>query len=440
MEQKSWPSRATASSSRRQGNNHMDISGIQINGRRLQEDLLALARFGEEPGGGLMRQALSDADREARQWFKRRMAEAGLEVREDEAANIIGRLEPAKESRGGPCIATGSHIDTVPHGGRFDGAVGICASLEALRSIRESGLSLPVPLELIVFTDEEGSHYAGTFGSRAMFNLLTDGEIYQSKGGGQPTLAQALERMGKDPKKIGQAVRSSSEFLAFLELHIEQGPVLEKMGVPIGIVEGIVGIHRYLILVEGKPGHAGTVPMKERDDALVKAAQVVLAVNRAAVSVGQDTVGTIGEFRVYPGAFNIIPGRVEMSLDLRSMKEKALLLVKAEIDRVIASVNGIRVQAVAMKSGVFMDSSINDEIEAACRRRGVRFHRMKSGAGHDAMSFPPKGIPTGMIFIPCQEGKSHCPEEAIRFEEAAIGTQILADTILGIAERANKGR
>jgi len=418
----------------------MDIAAIKINAGRLQEDLLALARFGEEPEGGMMRKALSAADLKARKWFKRRMTEAGLQVREDEAANIIGRLKPKKESGSGPCIATGSHIDAVPHGGRFDGAVGICAALEALRSIREGGFSLPIPLELIVFTDEEGSHYAGTFGSRAMLSLLTDGEIYKSKESGQPTLAQDLARMGKDPEKIGQAVRSPSEFLAFLELHIEQGPVLDKMGIPIGIVEGIVGIHRCLIHVEGKPGHAGTVPMKERDDALVKAAQIVLAVNQAIVSAGQDTVGTIGEFRVYPGAFNIIPGRVEMSLDLRSMEEKVLMGIKGEIDGVIASVDGARVQPVGMKSGVFMDPRIKEEIEASCRKRGVRFHRLESGAGHDAMSFPVMGIPTGMIFIPCQEGKSHCPEEAIRFEEAAIGTQILADTLLRLSQKGSELR
>lgn len=418
----------------------MEIADVKIHAQRLQEDLRSLGRFGEDPGGGIMRRALSDADLEARRWFKERMAEAGLRVREDEAANIIGRLDPAPGDGKGPCIVTGSHIDAVPHGGRFDGAMGICAGLEALRTIHESRFPLPQALELIVFTDEEGAHYAGTFGSRAMFNLLMEGEIYKSKGSGQPSLAQDLERMGKDPRKIREAVRSPSEFLASLELHIEQGPVLDSMRVPVGVVEGIVGIHRYLIQVEGTAGHAGTIPMKNRDDALIKAAQIVLDVNRTIRAGGPDLVGTIGEFRVFPGAFNIIPGRVEMTLDLRSMKEKILIGVKREIDEVIGSMEKARIQPVAAKSSVFMDGGIQEEIEKSCRERGARYHRLESGAGHDAMTFPIVGIPTGMIFIPCREGISHCPEETVRDEDAAIGTQILTDTILRLSHKLNEIR
>ncbi len=418
----------------------MEIADVKINAQRLQEDLCSLGRFGEDPGGGIMRRALSDADLEARRWFKERMAEAGLRVREDEAANIIGRLDPASGDGKGPCIVTGSHIDAVPHGGKFDGAMGICAGLEALRAIHESRFPLPQALELIVFTDEEGAHYAGTFGSRAMFNLLMEGEIYKSKGSGQPSLAQDLERMGKDPRKIREAVRSPSEFLASLELHIEQGPVLDSMRVPVGVVEGIVGIQRYLIQVEGRSGHAGTIPMKNRDDALIKAAQIVLDVNRTIRAAGPGLVGTIGEFRVFPGAFNIIPGRVEMTLDLRSMKEKILIEIKREIDGVINSVEKARIQPVAAKNSVFMDGGIKEEIEKSCRERGTRYHRLESGAGHDAMTFPVVGIPAGMIFIPCREGISHCPEEAVRDEDAAIGTQILTDTILRLSRKLEKIR
>jgi hydantoinase/carbamoylase family amidase len=411
----------------------MDISRIKVNEVRLRKDLEDLGKFGEEPEGGILRPALSEADLKAREWFKGRMRDAGLQVREDAVANIIGRLDPASGAEGSPCIATGSHIDAVLHGGKFDGAAGLCCSLEALRAIQGSGIPLSCPLELIVFTDEEGGHYAGTFGSRAMFNLLVEDEIYKSRGAGRPFLAQSLERMGKNPAQYAKAVRSPSEFRAFLELHIEQGPVLDSLGIPIGVVEGIVAIDRHMIEVQGKAGHAGTTPMRVRDDALVKAAGIVTAVNRAVRSLGAEIVGTIGEMKVYPGAFNIIPGKVEMTLDLRSMKKSLLKTARGKIREILRSTPGARMETALSKDGSRMDRKIMELIEESCRQRGVSSRRMSSGAGHDAMTFPTQGIPTGMIFIPCEEGKSHCPEESIRWEDAAIGARILADTIMRIA-------
>jgi N-carbamoyl-L-amino-acid hydrolase len=413
----------------------MDISAIRIQENRLRQDLLDLGRFGEFSGRGIKRTALSDADLAARHWFKERMREAGLEVHEDAAANIIGRMDPAAGPKGEPCVATGSHIDTVAQGGKFDGALGICAGLEALRAIRESGLSLPCPCELLVFTDEEGSHFAGTFGSRAMFSHLQEGEMEKSRGAGMANLAQDLRRMGKDPEKIAQAGRSPSDFRAFLELHIEQGPVLEEMSVPIGIVDGIVHLGRYLIRVEGKSGHAGTTPMHLRDDALVKAAGIVTAVNEAVRSAGSEIVGTIGEFRVQPGVINIIPGEVEMALDLRSMKEAKLASVKKKIEKIVHSTDQASMRTILTKGGVKMDPEIMMAIELSCRERGIPFHRMGSGAGHDAMTFPMVNIPAGIIFIPCVGGKSHCPDEDIRFEDATLGAQVLADTIVRLAFR-----
>jgi len=413
----------------------MDTSSIRIKEDRLRQDLLDLGRFGEMASGGIGRTALSDADLEARRWFKERMREGGLKVREDAAANIIGRMDPPSGPNEEPCIATGSHIDAVAQGGKYDGALGICAGLEALRAIRESGVSLPCSCELLVFTDEEGSHFAGTFGSRAMFNLLQEGEMEKSRGAGMASLAKDLKRMGKDPQKIAEARRSPSEFQAFLELHIEQGPVLEEMEVPIGIVDGIVHLGRYLIRVIGKSGHAGTIPMHLRDDALIKAAGIVTAVNEAVRSAGPEIVGTIGEFRVQPGAINIIPGQVEMSLDLRSMNEEKLTSVKRQIEKIVLSAEKAGMETVLTKGGVRMDPDVMMADELSCRERGIPFHRMGSGAGHDAMTFPMVNIPAGIIFIPCVGGKSHCPDEEIRFEDACRGAQVLADTMVRLAFR-----
>lgn len=416
----------------------MNLLAIQVQLDRLRKDLLDLARYGQEPDGGMMRTGLSDADLDARRWFRSRMKEAGLHVREDIAANIIGRLDPTEGPTDGPCIGIGSHIDAVPHGGKFDGALGICGGLEAIRAIRESGLSIPRPIEVLVFTDEEGSHFAGTFGSRAIFNMLVDDEIHRSKGSGLPSIAHDLKRMGKDINQFDSVARPPSEFRAFLELHIEQGPVLESIGVPIGIVEGIVASERYFIRVRGKAGHAGTTRMHLRDDAVVKAARIITAVNDTIISIGSDFVGTMGQVKVEPGAFNIISGSVDIYLEIRSLKEATIKLGREAIGEVIRSFDNVRLEPIVSKGCVALDPGIMDMIELSCRERGIRFHRMGSSAGHDARTFSLQGVPTGMIFIPCKEGKSHCPEEEISWDDAAIGAQILADTAMRIASEAEK--
>jgi N-carbamoyl-L-amino-acid hydrolase len=419
----------------------MDLSAIRINPKRLQKDLVDLGGFGEVPGGGLVRTALSDADLGARRWFKSRMEDAGLRVREDAVANLIGRLDPSEGSPSSPCIGVGSHIDSVPNGGKFDGALGLCVGLEAVRAIRESGLPLPCPLELLVFTDEEGNHYAGTFGSRAMLDLLLEREIYCSRSEDQPSLASDLLRIGKDPARIGDAVRRVTEFRAFLEVHIEQGPILNVMNIPIGIVEGIVFLERHIIRVIGQSGHAGTTPMHLRDDALVKAARIVTEVNEALVRSGTGIVGTFGNLQVYPGAFNIISGRVDMLLDLRSMDELTLASGRDTIRKIVESEKNVQTELILSKGGVSMDADIMQAIEDSCRERGIPCTRMGSGAGHDAMSFQTRGIPTGMIFIPCEEGKSHGPEETICWEDATRSAQVLADSVfrIGFGNRRGKG-
>ena len=266
-----------------------------------------------------------------------------------------------------------------------------------------------------------------------MLDLLAEGEIHRSKGSGQPSIFESLRRLGKNPEEIGRAVRSPSEFCAFIEIHIEQGPVLESLGVPIGIVEGIVFIERYILRTFGRAGHAGTTPMLLRDDALIKGARIILAVNEAVRAGGPDIVGTIGNVEVHPGVFNIIPGRTDLLLELRSLKEPVLASVRVAIQEIIRSQEGAEMNLLLSKGGVRMDPNIMEAIELSCRERGIACHRMGSGAGHDSMTFQARGIPTGMIFIPCKQGKSHSPEEAIRMEDAALGTQILADTILRLA-------
>ena len=414
----------------------MEIPHIHVNAQRLHEDLRTLGEFGRTPGGGVMRTALSTADLEARSWLTERMRQAGLHVRQDSAANVIGRLNPPGMSHNASCIAMGSHIDTVPNGGSFDGSLGVCCGLEAIRAIQESGLKVPVPLELLVFTDEEGEHYAGTFGSRAMLNLLADGEIHQIKKPGQSSIAESLQKIGCDPGRIIDASRSPSEFITFLEVHIEQGPVLEAIDVPIGVVTGIVCIDRHMIRVEGKSGHAGTTPMHMRKDALVHAARLITAINELGTHRGTDVVVTIGDLAVSPGGFNVIPGRVEMHLDLRAMNPSTVRSARNRIRKIVEQSGDAHMDVILSKRGVSMDPTVMEAIELSCRAHDLPFHRMVSGAGHDAMTFQNRGVPTGMIFIPCKEGKSHCPDEAIRDQDATVGAQILLDTVIRIAHRS----
>jgi hydantoinase/carbamoylase family amidase len=266
-----------------------------------------------------------------------------------------------------------------------------------------------------------------------MLGLLMNGEIYKSKGDKQPSLADTLKSLGKDPDRLGEGVRPSSGFRAFLEVHIEQGPVLWSSGIPIGIVQGIVAIERYTIRVEGQAGHAGTTPMRLRQDALVRASRIIIEIHEALRDMDAGAVGTIGALQVYPGAFNIIPGAVDLFLDLRAMENSVLESARRRIEEIVAARENAVMNLFLAKSGVSLDPGVMKAIENSCRERSVPFRYLASGAGHDAMTFQTRGIPTGMIFIPCVEGKSHCPEEAIRIEDAVLGTQILADSILRIA-------
>ena len=246
---------------------------LKINGERLWSDLTALGQIGKQTTGGITRTALSDADQQARQWLSDKMQTAGLQVEVDAAMNVIGTLA-ADAPQAKPKAAIGSHLDTVPNGGMFDGALGVLAALECARTLKENRIKLPWDLEVISFCDEEAAHNAGTVGSRAMMGLLQEGEIQRTKNKGGPTFAQNLKRQGRDPDRIDAARRDPADMAFFLELHIEQGPRLEAENRRIGVVTAITGIYRYVVTVAGEAAHAGTTPMAMRKDALVAAAPV----------------------------------------------------------------------------------------------------------------------------------------------------------------------
>lgn len=280
---------------------------LRVNSARIEQRILRLAEFGKNPQGGVSRVAFSEADSQGRAYIKSLMREAGLTVRVDAAGNVIGRREGRDSTL--PPILSGSHIDSVPNGGNYDGDVGVLGAIECAQVLHENGIVTRHPLEVLVFTDEEG----GLVGSRAMIGDLTPNALAGVSHSGK-TIREGIRAVGGDPDNLAEATRRRGHIKAYLELHVEQGGILDSENINIGVVEGIVGINWWSVTIEGFANHSGTTPMNKRHDALLGAAHLVIAVNRVVTSVPGQQVGTVGRMTAEPGAPNVIPGRVVMSL------------------------------------------------------------------------------------------------------------------------------
>jgi hydantoinase/carbamoylase family amidase len=407
-----------------------------INIKRFWSDIQELGKIGFVEGRGVNRVALSDADIAAKEWLTRRMREAGLEVRMDAATNVIGTLKSSGQGEA-RIVVVCSHLDTVPGGGIFDGALGVLAGLECARVLQENSVILPWDLEIINFSDEEGFHNAGTVGSRAMMGKLSQNEIFLAKEKGFPTFAEDMQRIGKNPDRIDEAIRAPEIFEAVLELHIEQGGVLESRGMDIGAVTGIAGIYRYTIEVHGQPDHAGTTPMSLRDDALVKAAPIFTLLPQWVKATNPEMVGTIGQIGVEPGAINVVPGKCIFNVELRSIEPEDTGAVYRLLAEWVGKQTGSSIKTIYEKESAALSESMIDTIVRAAKIEGLSAIRMISGAGHDCQIFAPY-VPTGLIFVPCRGGKSHCPEEWTDTVHASNGCQVLLRTILELADEKNK--
>ena len=394
-----------------------------------------IARFGKGERG-FSRLVFGEAEWGAVEHVTGLMRGADLAVRTDAFGNVIGRLEGREP--GASVVATGSHVDTVPEGGNFDGVVGVIAGLGALMRLKARGLPRR-PVEVMVFRGEESARFSvHTMGSKVMAGIASVEAWRKLQDHGGTTLAHALATRGLDLERIPEAARRPEEFKAFVEMHIEQGPVLEEAGIPIGVVEAIAGPVRLKISVEGTASHSGTTPMGTRRDALVSAAQVVLAVqDEAAKRAERRIVGTVGVIKVHPGAMNVVPGRVEMWVDIRGIDAKDVAATAGAIREAAARIadrEGTRIQMETLSTDppVLMDPDIIQTIEAVCRREGVAYRRMPSGAGHDAMNMA-KLAPAGMIFIPCRRGVSHNPDEYAAPEDILTGIDVLTETLVALA-------
>lgn len=409
-------------------------STLRASTERMQTRIVALSRYGANPGGGVSRVAFSKADIDGREYIKKLMTEAGLDVRTDPAGNIIGRREGSDPRLA--AIVFGSHIDSVPGGGNYDGDVGVIGAIEVAQLLHENRIQTRHPLEVVSFTDEEG----GLVGSRAMTTGLPPNALEVVSHSGL-TVAQGIRSVGGDPERLAQAARQPGELAAFIELHIEQGAFLEEEDIDIGVVEGIVGIRWWDVVIEGVANHAGTTPMNRRRDALLSAAELILEINEAATSLEGRQVATVGRIRAEPGAPNVIPGRVIMSLEIRDLDAARMQQVFDAIGREADKIADSRQTAITFTEldvaspPAPTDLRMRRIIARAAEALGLSFKFMPSGAGHDAQDMS-HITPTGMIFIPSVGGISHSPKEYTSTGDIANGANVLLRTVLAIDQGA----
>lgn len=410
-----------------------DPQALRVNAERLQKRIDRLARIGGSTRG-VTRLAFTEADLRGRAYVTRLMQEAGLEVRVDEAGNLSGFLQG-----GLPALAPivlGSHTDTVPRGGAYDGVLGVMAAIECVQVLRENGIRTRHPLEFLVFANEEG----GLTGSRALSGRLNPQALEESSRSGM-SVREGIAALGGNAGRISRAIRRRGEVKAYLELHIEQGGSLESEGTDVGIVEGFVGIRWWDVAVTGSANHAGTTPMNARRDALLAAARLVIAVNRAATSLPGRQVATVGRIAAEPGAPNVIPGRVELSLELRDLEEAKLDRVFQEIQRrarAIEQDTGTGIDFTEIDIGVeptLTDRNLQEVIRKTAEALDLSHVRMPSGAAHDAQNMA-HIAPSGLIFVPSVGGISHSPQEYTKPRDVANGADLLLQTLIRLDRQA----
>jgi N-carbamoyl-L-amino-acid hydrolase len=426
--------RATAS---RRG--HGQGTSPAVNPDRLRVRLERLSAFGRPAGGtfesGVSRVAYSQADVDARAWLLGEIKAAGFTPRLDPAGNVFVRVAGSTTA---PPILFGSHIDSVPSGGNFDGDLGTLAALEVLQACRAAAVTTRHPLEMVLWAHEESTAFGhGTAASRIVAGDLHGGTLAQEWNGF--TRADGIRRIGGDPARIEEAVRKPGAWHAYFELHIEQGGTLERARVPIGVVEGIVSIHRYDVVITGFANHAGTTPMNDRQDALLAAADVVKTVRQVVTSREGRQVGTVGRLEVTPNSPNVIPGKVVLSVELRDLSEPTLDTLGAEIRARFAALardsrTEIAMTLASRNPPALARAGLQRAIERAAERARLEARRLPSGAGHDAQMIAAL-CPMGMIFVPSIGGISHSPLERTTWEDCARGAAVLLGAVLEVDAR-----
>lgn len=393
-----------------------------INFERFMTNLKIIGEIGINQENGIDRLAFSDKYYEALEKLSEIMLKENIDVKKDRIGNISGLRNGIKKNK--KTIMIGSHLDTVKNGGLYDGNLGVISSLEIILSLNDNKKNLNHPIEILAFNAEEGSEMGGTFGSRVM----TGRQNINEKG-----IEEKLSVYGLNIEDIKKSEKKMDDKLCFVELHIEQGGILEKNNCSIGIVTGIVGINRYKIIINGEANHAGTTPMSLRRDAMTGAAKLITFINEEAFKYGESFVATVGNIKVFPGAVNVIPGKVEFLLEVRDMEEENIVSFVKKVEKYSNKLIGSEVEFIQTvnKPSMKMDTKLNKILEKICKKNNINYILITSGAGHDAKEFANK-IPTTMIFVPSCKGISHSPKEYTEEKDIEIGVNLFYDFILEI--------
>ncbi|MFB4212741.1 M20 family metallo-hydrolase [Shouchella sp. JSM 1781072] len=414
----------------------MKQTSIKINRARLEASILELGQFGVNQDGGLDRTTFTEAELQARQWLKQQLDQLSLDVYTDEAANIWARRAGKQQKS----IVFGSHIDTVPNGGKYDGALGVLMALEVLRTLDENEIETNHPFELVSFSAEEPNPFGlSTFGSRAISGKLTKNDLDGVQDSNGTRLVDALARAGGDPQHFDDCLRNVNDFAAYLEVHIEQGKRLLHAGVPVGVVTAITGIYREHITVKGESNHAGTTVMIDRTDALVAAAELITSLKEICTRYPkEELVGTVGQLHVHPNATNIIPGEVSLSVEIRGETEADIQAVRKEFETKKGQLeqrSDVQIESETMldQEPVPMSDHVITVIEREAKQAGRSSIRLGSMAGHDAAHMASL-TPSGMIFVPSLDGKSHCPEEESSMDDIEHVANVFLRTLFSLDE------
>jgi N-carbamoyl-L-amino-acid hydrolase len=413
---------------------------IQINKRRLLRDLNAVSRIGIGDHGSVTRLVFSIKELRSRQFLIHQMRQIGLQIHIDRIGNIFGRLDGANAKT--PALLVGSHLDTVLHGGKFDGTMGVIAALEAVRILKEQKLVLQSPVEVVCFVGEESSRFGySTLGSSLVAGEIRAKDLAHAVDTQGTKLEDILASMGIYRNNLRSMSRDPSTIKAYLELHIEQGPILEAKKKPIGIVTSIAAPTRFRVVLTGQADHSGTTPMEMRKDALVAASEFIVALEKICRRYSRmekgRVVGTVGAIKIEPGVINAIPGKAELSVDIRSItaeaKRRVVRLIQARI-REIARRRKIQVKILPLREEdpVPLNKWLIHLLKECCEIRNIAYEIMPSGAGHDAMQMA-KVTPAGMLFIPSRRGISHSPLEWSEPEDICLGAQLLLDSVIRVA-------
>lgn len=406
------------------------------NSLRIQQQLEQLAEFTATPGEGTTRMSYSPQGQQARAYIKAQMQAAGLSVSEDAIGNIFGKSQAQDPTL--PSVMIGSHFDSVPNGGAFDGPAGVVMGLEVAKLFQEHRLLPRYPLEVVALMEEEGASFGrGLLASCAIAGKVDSEELHRLRDSQGQSAAQCMAQVGFDADRVASVVREPQTLKAFIELHIEQGPVLEQQGLDVGLVDVIVGITQLVVTITGKAGHAGTTPMDRRHDALVAASQVIARVGDFAREAGEETVATTGKIQVFPNGANVIPSKVIFTVDIRSKCLDKLQQVVEQTKACIQQQAGTgivcQIEQPLLVDPTRLHGGIHSLLQKHSEALGLSHRTMVSGAGHDAMIFA--GITdVGLVFVPSKDGLSHHPDEWTDYEQIQKGIDVIFHTVKEITE------